>query len=323
MKGFVHRIFKLLNINGRDWVVLLLSLLLAFSTWIIHKMSLQYSVYLTVEVVADCSIEGHSNRSFGRTEVIAKCRTTGWNALYAYMTRDNEVVVRFPSSVMTHGEDDRYFVSSDKLHEYVDQIFGSKVSVEYFVSDGLYFRFQEERNKRVPIKPMVSLSFADQYMALGPLKLTPDSVTVYGDAMHLEDLEYVTTATILHSEISDDLNGMVTLDKITGMRLSVDDVHYQMDVSRYIEVRNMVPVEIINVPAGKEYVAVPSEVEVFSACVFPLKSDPSKGMKLVADYNDLHTSLSGNVMLRFASTPAGTIRCEAAPIAVKLQEVTR
>ena len=49
----------------------------------------------------------------------------------------------------------------------------------------------------------------------------------------------------------------------------------------------------------------------------------AEGMKLVADYNDLHTSLSGNVMLRFASTPAGTIRCEAAPIAVKLQEVTR
>ena len=323
MKGFVHRIFKLLNINGRDWVVLLLSLLLAFSTWIIHKMSLQYNVYLTVEVVADCSIEGHSNRSIGRTEVIAKCRTTGWNAFYAYMTRDNEVVVKFPSSIMTHVEGDKYFVPSDRLHEYVNEIFGSKVSVEYFVSDGLYFRFQEELNKRVPIKPVVSLSFADQYMALDQLTLSPDSVTVYGDAMHLETLEFVTTATIRHSEISKDLNGMVSLEQIPGMRFSVDDVHYQMGVSRYLEVRNTYPVEIVNIPSGKEFVSVPAEVEVSLACEFPLKSDPLMGIRLVADYNDFSTSLSGNIMVRVVAAPAGTIRCETDPIAVKIQEMTK
>ena len=108
MRGFLNRIFKLLNFSGRDWVAFLLALLLAFSTWIIHRLSLNYSVYLKVDVVAESNIEGRSNESVSGTEVMAKCRTTGWRILYARMFRDREVTVHFPASVFQHEGQERY-----------------------------------------------------------------------------------------------------------------------------------------------------------------------------------------------------------------------
>ena len=50
-----------MNFNRRDWVVLLLALLLAFSTWLIHNLALRYNDYLKVSVTAVCNIDGHYN----------------------------------------------------------------------------------------------------------------------------------------------------------------------------------------------------------------------------------------------------------------------
>ena len=323
MRNYLNKIFKLLNLSGRDWGVLILALLLAFSTWVIHKLSLNYSVYLKVEVVAESNIEERAGSSSSATEIMAKCRTTGWRILYSHWNGDSEVVVRFPASVFEHEGDEKYFITTDRLHEYVDQIFGPGVSVEYFVTDRIHFKFQKESFKKVPVKAVSSLSFEDQYIATSPLTLVPDTVTVYGDPMHLEALDYVATSTIKHSSINEDFSGMITLKPINGMRFSVTEVHYKMDVTRYLEVtRKAVPVKLQGVPAGLDVVAEPSYVNVTMKVAFPLKADPNKDFTVTADYGELKTSLSGHITLRPSSLPLGVIKYEISPVAVKVREVT-
>lgn len=320
MRSFINKLIKLLNFGGRDWGVFILALLLAFSTWVIHKLSLEYSVYLTVEVVAESNIEGRSNVSTGSTEIMAKCRTSGWRILIAHMRREQLVHVKFPASVFQHEGDDKYQIPSEKLHEYADDIFGSSVSVEYFVTDVVDFKFQQEIFKRVPVKAVTSLSFDDQYIASGPLVIAPDSITVYGDKMHLDALDHVTTSTIKHTSINEGFSGMISLTPISGMRFSVDEVHYEMEVTRYLEVvRKNVPVVVENTPAGIEYVAEPSTVDMILKVEFPLKEDPKKDITVVADYDDLKTSLTGKVSLDAENMPLGVIRYEINPVAVRLK----
>lgn len=324
MRGFIKKVLKMLNLSGREWIILLLALLLASSIWLIHKLSLEYNVYLSVDVVAESNIEGRAKTSSSGAEVMAKCRTTGWRILYAYMTRNNSVRVKFPSSMMHHDGEDRFYVASDRLHEYVEDIFGSNVSVDYFVADKVYFKFQEEVYKKVPVRPVSSLSFDTQYVPTTPLQVIPDSVTVYGDEMHLEALEYVTTATIKHASVTEDLNGMISLTPIKGMRFSVDEVHYKMDVVRYVEIEcENVPVEVINTPPGKQYVADPLYVDVTLECEFPLKANPKKGLYLVADYDEYRQSISGNVIVKPSALPFGTINHEISPVFVKVREDNR
>ena len=255
---------------------------------------------------------------------MARCRTTGWRILYAYLTPDEVVKVKIPENALHYDGEDRYYMTSERLHEYSDRIFGSHVSVENFVSDKVYFKFQEEVYKTVPIRPVSSLSFEEQYLANSGLQVVPDSVTVYGDELHLEALEYVTTATIKHSSINEDISGMVSLTPISGMRFSVNEVHYKMDVSRYVEIENKrVPVEVINQPPGKIFVADPLFVDVKLECEFPLKSNPHKGLYLVADYEEFMNSISGNVVVRPSSLPFGTINYDISPYFVKIKEDRR
>lgn len=321
MGGFINKIVKLLNLSGRDWGVFLLALLLAFSTWIIHNLSLKYSVYLRVEVVAESNIEGRSHKSLTGTEVTARCSTTGWRILYHRLAGDSVVDVAFPSSAFQHEEDDVFSITTDKLHEYVDQLFGPNVSIEYFVTDKIEFEFQEEDFKRVPVKAVTSLSFEEQFMAAGPLVLAPDSVTVYGDPLHLESLEHVTTATITKYSINDNFSGMIELTPINGMRISVDEVHYKMEVTRYLEVaRKNIPVVVKGVPAGVTVSAQPKTVDVTLYVEFPLKADPKKDLSVEARFDDLKTSLTGSVKLHPSSLPLGVIKYDISPVAVKIVE---
>ena len=324
MSNILNRILRLLNFGRRDGVVLLLALLLAFSVWLIHKLSLEYSVYLNVEVVAESNIQGRSDKSSSGVEIMARCRTTGWRILYAYFTRDKVVHVNIPETALRYDEEDRYYITSERLHEYADKIFGSSVSVENFVSDKVYFKFQKEDHKVLPVKPVSSISFEDQYIANSDLQTVPEYVTVYGDEMHLEALEYVTTATIKHSSVKEGVSGMISLTPIKGMRFSVNEVHYKMDVTRYVEIESKrVPVEVINIPPGKDFYADPLYVDVKLKCEFPLKSNPNKGLYLVADYEEYMNSISGNVVVRPSAVPFGTLSYDISPIFVQIKEERR
>ena len=323
MRKILDKFLELLNFGRRDGMILLLALLLAFSVWLIHKLSLEYSVYLRAEVVAVSNIDEHSDHSTTGVEVMARCRTTGGRILYAYFTRDNVVKVKFPSSILEHESDDRYSISTDRLHEYAGKIFGSNVKVESFVSDKVYFRFQKEECRNVAIKPVSSLSFEDQYMALGEMVVEPASVKVYGDKVHVEELDYVKTATIKHASINESISGMISLTSIPGMRFSVDEVHYRMEVVRCVEVeQNDIPIEIINVPEDRTFITEPSHVDVVLKCEFPLKSDMHREkVRLQVDYKEFESSISGNVVVKVKSKPFGTISCEVSPFYVKMKEV--
>ena len=111
MKRLYDRLLKSLNISGRDLAVFLLALLLGFSIWLIHNLGLKYNDYLTASVKAECNIEGHTNVSLNTSDVIARCRATGYKAILSDIkARRRPVTVTFNPSVMRHKEDDLFYV---------------------------------------------------------------------------------------------------------------------------------------------------------------------------------------------------------------------
>ena len=54
MGTLYHRFLEIFHINGRDFAVFLLALLLAFSIWLIHNLSLKYNNNISSTIVAHC-----------------------------------------------------------------------------------------------------------------------------------------------------------------------------------------------------------------------------------------------------------------------------
>lgn len=314
MDNVFKRLFQSLGIGGRDWAVLLLALLLAFSTWLIHNLSLKYNDYLTVTVTATCNMEGHADMSSNQCQVVARCRTTGYNLLkIATWGGKKERTVHFSPSVMNHLEDDIYYITSSDLMEYSHLIFGDDVTVEYYTSDTLTFRFPEVRFRKVPVQPVYSLSYRPQYMCVGELHVQPDSVTLYGDAGRLENISAVYTQPLRRTDLDSDINGVLSLEKIRGVRMSDDVVRYSLDVTRFVEISSRVAITPVNVPADKEMLVLPSKADVMIKCRFPLVGDPQQGLSLYVDYNEFISSLSGKCQVRTGELPRGVTSFTISP----------
>ena len=316
MLKLYNRLLQILNITGRDLAVFLLALLLAFSIWLIHNLSLKYNDYLTASVRAQCNIEGHSDLSLNSSDVIARCRATGYKAIMSDIkARRRPVTVTFDPSVMRQKEDDLFYVLASDLTEYTHLIYGDGVTLEYFVSDTVFFRFPEVDHKKVPVHPVYSISYMPQHISSGELEVIPDSVTLYGEARLIQNIDKVMTEPIKHSSLSSDIQGVVRLEKVKDIRMSVDEVHYLLDVRRFVEMKVSLPVTVENVPSDKKLVPFPSKADVVMKLSFPLEGDP-EGLELKVDYKDFISSLSGVCPLKFSAEAKGLISYEIDPVAV-------
>ena len=323
MKDLFHRLLKALNISGRDWVILTLSLLLAFSVWMIHNLSLKYNANLSAKVIAICSLDGHENVSAATAEALARGRATGYNIIESYIKARRPVKVEFNPSVMQRYDSERFFVTGDKLVEYSHLIFGEDITVDHYISDTLFFRFPSVNHKKVPVVPVSILTYKGQYMARGPLDMTPDSVVVAGDPYLLETVKQVYTTPIRHFEISENISGLAGIEPIKGVNIQAKEVYYSMDVVRYVEFESEVHVEAVNVPAGKAMMIFPSVVTLRMRCEFPLMDDAEGQQTVYVDYNDFKTSLGGNCPVRVKDLPKGILSYDVEPVSVRCVEESR
>ncbi|MBQ9547639.1 MAG: YbbR-like domain-containing protein [Bacteroidales bacterium] len=296
----------------KNWSALLACLLLSFVSWLVLNLSRVNYDIVSVPVVAESNIEGRAARSAEAVTVTARCRASGFR-LVRLSTRRKDLTVRFDASDFTHREGDFFSISAAQLQRYAADLFGPGVHVESFFSEQFQFRFAEENCRRVAVRGLTSISFRPQYTALSEMVFSPDSVTVYGAPDVLRRLEMVPTALIDVRDVRGDIHGEVALEAPYGLRLSQQTVSYSCLVSRYVELRQTLPVVATGVPSGTELVVYPATVEAVLRCVFPLVEDPAGKIACHVDYAEFARSRSGRCALRAGALPQGVIDCRFEP----------
>jgi hypothetical protein len=214
---------------------------------------------------------------------------------------------------MHYAEKDMFYISAAELSNYVSDIFGEGVQLESFLSESVQFRFPVENHKKVPVHAVTIISFKPQYTALSPIKHKPDSVLVYGEPYHLENINMVYTKAIELSNLKSSAHGSVKLEPVQGLRMSEQEVGYSLEVTRYVEISTEVAVTPRNVPAGMKLSVYPSTARVVYKCVFPLTHDPSDVVSFNIDYNDFQKSIGGRCMANHSKMPDGVIEYSIEP----------
>lgn len=312
--SFRDRIAQRAQGLNREWIFLLISILLATLVWFLTNLSKQYTGTISVPVMAECNIDGHRAQSSNIVVVSARCRTDGFRLVREHSRRERRVVkVAFDRADLRRLGPETYGVIGGTKNSYINHFFGEGAQVEAFITDTLKFVFPLERHKKVPVEVSRSVTCRSQYMQSGPFRLSPDSVTVYADDALLETIEKVTAARLVLSDVHESQHGVLRLNELPGVRCSDSEVGYELPVSRYVELQATVPIEVWNVPAGHQLQVFPPSAHVVLRCVFPLAKDPLPAFKLYIDYRDFAASLSGRCAPRIHRTPSGVLEYRVDP----------
>lgn len=297
----------------KKWAQLLLCLLISAGIWFIHNLSQSYVNIVSVPVVAESNIDGRARRSTTDATITAQVRTSGFRQASLGKRNKRPATVVFDAADLRHEGGDLFSVNAGELYKYSAAIFGDGVSIESFISDSPKFVFPEVSHKKVPVRRVLSISFAPQYMSEEGMQMQPDSVIVYGETSRLENINYVLTRPVDLKNIRSSVHGRARLEIPSGVRLSADEVIYSMEVTRYVEVRAEVEIGVRNVPSNVEFSVLPSTATVVFKCVFPTTTDPAATSDFYIDYRDFANSITGRCVARSSGIPSNVLSYELEP----------
>ena len=283
--------------DRKEWLMLLLSLLLAFIVWLIHSLSLQYSVFLEYNVELNSTLQGRARSSVSQDVLIVRGKSDGYYILKQRIGRRKTLQVSASQDNLRHRDGDDFYVLSESIKSNIVEALGGSVDLEFIVTDSLDFTFPRITSKRVPVVPRSSVTFRPQYMPLGNMAIRPDSVDIYGDARLLETVDSVFTETISEK----------------GVDGPIHAVYYSMNVVRYTEESLTVPVTVTGVPEDKDLIVLPSTVTLTFRRVFSSLRYQPEDFVLAVDYADFVRTIDSELVPELVYKPDGVTSWEIVP----------
>lgn len=299
--------------DRKEWLLLLLSLFLAFVVWLLHSLSLQYSVFIEYNVRLETSLQGRSRSSVSEDVLIIRGKADGYYILRQRIGRPKTLKVTAQAESMTYKGGDVFSVVCENIKSNIVEALGSSVELEFIVTDSLDFTYPRIVSRKVPIVPKSSITYMPQYMSVGGMVLRPDSVEIYGDAGLLESVDSVFTETVSCSNVDGPIQGICGLVPIRRVEYSVDAVYYSVDVVRYIEETLTVPVTALGVPEDKEMLILPSTVTLTFRRVFSNERFTPDDFVLSVDYDDFINTIDSELIPELTSSPAGVLSWSISP----------
>ncbi len=252
--------------GGRNWIILVFSLLLAFFMWSIMKLSGRYSSYVRYRVEVSTDIPGRKDVSLSDDVIVIGAKSTGFRILQNRREKGRGTLVLENVDARhfhQYGvESDVFYILPDNIRQKIQDLLGTDMQVESFATDTLFFRFPEQSNKKVPVVANSLVSYGRQYMPYGRMVIKPDSVFIYGDKELISQIGHVATNAIKDGNVSGSLSGVIGLARLSGVRISADEVFYSQEVGRFVEHVVKVPVTIGNAPSYANVAVVPQEVTI-------------------------------------------------------------
>lgn len=287
--------------EGRDWVIILFSLLLAFFIWIVHYLSQDYTVHFEYRLQVKTALSGYASVSETEQPLIVRGRAKGFYIIKQRLGIGRSLELEVPERLLQrdtqNGSEEHFLLLGADIRNLIAEHLTPDVEVEYVITDKMDFVIPTVRHKKVPVIPRADISFRSQYMASGAMQVQPDSVVIYGKQRYLDRVDSVYTKPISARQLEVNLQRVVPLMDIWGISYDQPQVYVSMQVDRYVEQTLEVPVEIVNVPADRRIICIPDRVKLKVRQFYPIKEvDLATHFLLTVDYADILQSLDMQII---------------------------
>lgn len=294
LKGFLSRMKV-------DWKSLFVAFLIACFAWIMHNLSADYSAFFQYRVHVITNIVGYAPQSVANENLLVRGRATGFSILRINNAHrgatDIEIAIDARYFEKVNDEEDLFRLHLSDVRDKIVEGLGDAIAVDFLENENLTFNFVRSSFKKVPVVASLAVSYKPQYMQVGKIELTPDSVLVYGHEKTLKSVTEVTTSGITYNSLNHSVQGYVTPVQQRDLRIDADKIHYSLRVERYVELERTVPVGTTHVPSGKTMIVLPSQVKVTYRVPFGMQKDAqSDGLSVAVDYRDFANSRSSKMI---------------------------
>jgi hypothetical protein len=154
-------------------------------------------------------------------------------------------------------------LSQQKLS--VQKQLNTGVKVAYFIKDSVHFKLGVLNQKKVVVKLISDLLFAEGFELNNSISIQPDSILLTGPKLTLDTISSVSTGLLQKKELNVSINEFLDIKEFnpdSNVSAEKDKVLITASVERFTEGSVEVPIKVINIPDGKQINTFPKFVKV-------------------------------------------------------------
>jgi hypothetical protein len=195
-------------------------------------------------------------------------------------------------------------ILSSYAKEGISRQLSSDIEILDIKPDSLIFNFAPRAEKRIPVHPILNLSFEKQYMQVGPIILEPDSVLASGPQVMIDSLGMADTEELRMERINKSFNEEVKLRPVNRVDFTPVEIWLQVPVEKFTEASFTIPIEVVNLPDSLVLRTFPGKVNI--TCQVGLSAYETLNEHLfraVVDYAEAGTMLGSRLQVNLVKVP--------------------
>ena len=233
-----------IRIDGK-FVIFCFFLLFSSIIWYLNKLGGDYLVDLKISTKVVYAETDKMLVDEGDLVLKIQVKTKGYTILrYKLGTIPAPLSVDISSYRLHRSYDVKgnYYILTSSLKSYLSTQLPGNMKIENITPDTIFFHFSTAYKKKVPVVANCKLTFEDQYMQIGDVKIEPDSVLISGPESVIKHMQFVRTAVIKGNALNEAASGAVALLDEKNVVTDIKEVTYTVDVAKYTEQTLRLPV---------------------------------------------------------------------------------
>lgn len=159
-------------------------------------------------------------------------------------------------------EKDVLTLSADVLRPRLQEILPGSTTIQRIHPETIETPYQVQQVKTVPVVVQSNVSTAPQYQLIGEATITPDKIQIFGSQDDIRNIEYILTDSLHVSGLREDIRLTAGLIVPSGVCTSPSSVEVAWQVEQFTEKSFTLPIQILNMPEGKQIRLFPQQVNV-------------------------------------------------------------
>lgn len=280
---------KLLKaIKNKRINVFFLFLLMSFSVLILLKLSKTYVNTITFQINKVNVPEAHVVFNDHQKTLRIGLKTQGFNLLKYYF-ENPEIDIDFSRNI-TKTDSLYIWNKNTALLDIISQ-FDKSVEVVNINPDTLFFKYDLNAIKKVPIKINAKVNYAIGYDILDSFKLSPDSIKIIGPNVLISAIEYIETDTLKLQDVKENIVSTISLKlpkEPSGIEFSNTQTKVAATISKFTEGKLKIPVTVINVPENINLKYYPKKISVsYYTSLSNYKSITASDFEIICDFSEV------------------------------------
>ena len=231
--------------------------------WLLITLSKEYVTTITLPVTYKKLPQNKLLQATPIKEINLQVKATGFKLIRANILK--KTIALNVNNLVKKSSNLYYFLAKNQKQNIQKQLI-SQVELQAILPDTIYLDLGSLASKKIPVKPILDISYHIGYDVLESIKITPDSLLISGPKSKVETIKAINLATLKLQDVKADFIQKVAIKKpqnSEGIKFDRDFVTISGKVEKFTEGSFKVPFKITNILDTTQLNTLNKTVEVF------------------------------------------------------------